>query len=176
MASQYHLYQHETRSFFTTVSFQSQLCCFKSIWYRCIKFDRKKVETPSFGIKYNSFRSFLMQESWYYFFLRLFWSSLIQLCSPFLLPLLFLWFFLSAIFLQLPIREACHVAVQRNHPSKHRLWKHALARQQAKGQGPTPVLEIVCIGIWIEMKFSFLILSSKEGGWLFFSRMTKKDF
>ena len=44
----------------------------------------------------------------------------------------------------MPIREACHVAVQRNHPSKHKLWKHAQARQQAKGQGSIPVLQIVC--------------------------------
>ncbi|XP_031375435.1 L-arabinokinase-like isoform X2 [Punica granatum] len=49
----------------------------------------------------------------------------------------------GSLVLQMPIREACHVAVQRNNPSKHRLWKHALARQQAKGQGPTPVLQIV---------------------------------
>ena len=46
--------------------------------------------------------------------------------------------------LQMPTREACHVAVQKSHPSKQRLWKHALARQNAKGQGPTPVLQIVC--------------------------------
>lgn len=52
----------------------------------------------------------------------------------------------GSLVLQMPIREACHVAVQRNHPSKHRLWKHALARQQARGQGPTPVLEIVSYG------------------------------
>ncbi|KAG2699808.1 hypothetical protein I3760_07G206200 [Carya illinoinensis] len=52
----------------------------------------------------------------------------------------------GSLVLQLPIREACHVAVQRNHPSKHRLWNHALARQQAKGQGLTPVLEIVSYG------------------------------
>lgn len=44
----------------------------------------------------------------------------------------------------MPIREACHVAVQRSHPSKHKLWRHAQARQQAKGQGPIPVLQIVC--------------------------------
>lgn len=44
----------------------------------------------------------------------------------------------------MPIREACHVAVQRNHPSKQKLWKHAQARQQAKGKGPIPVLQIVC--------------------------------
>ncbi|KAL4603331.1 hypothetical protein ACB092_10G116300 [Castanea dentata] len=52
----------------------------------------------------------------------------------------------GSLVLQLPIREACHVAVQMNHPSKHRLWKHAQARQQAKGQGSTPVLEIVSYG------------------------------
>ncbi|XP_031375434.1 L-arabinokinase-like isoform X1 [Punica granatum] len=52
----------------------------------------------------------------------------------------------GSLVLQMPIREACHVAVQRNNPSKHRLWKHALARQQAKGQGPTPVLQIVSYG------------------------------
>ncbi|KAK4782774.1 hypothetical protein SAY86_007148 [Trapa natans] len=52
----------------------------------------------------------------------------------------------GSLVLQMPIREACHVAVQRNDPYKHRLWKHALARQQAKGQGPTPVLQIVSYG------------------------------
>ncbi|KAK1323128.1 L-arabinokinase [Acorus calamus] len=52
----------------------------------------------------------------------------------------------GSLVLQMPIREACHVAVQRNHPSKHKLWKHALARQNAKGQGPTPVLQIVSYG------------------------------
>ncbi|XP_030551692.2 L-arabinokinase-like [Rhodamnia argentea] len=52
----------------------------------------------------------------------------------------------GSLVLQMPIREACHVAVQRNHPSRHRLWKHALARQQARGQGPTPVLQIVSYG------------------------------
>ncbi|KAL5974204.1 D-arabinose 1-dehydrogenase (NAD(P)(+)) [Asimina triloba] len=45
----------------------------------------------------------------------------------------------GSLVLQMPIREACHAAVQRNHPSKQRLWKHALARQQAKGRGPIPV-------------------------------------
>lgn len=45
--------------------------------------------------------------------------------------------------LQMPIREACHIAMQRNKPNKHRLWKHAQARQNAQGQGPTPVLQIV---------------------------------
>ncbi|KAG2691757.1 hypothetical protein I3760_08G021800 [Carya illinoinensis] len=52
----------------------------------------------------------------------------------------------GSLVLQMPIREACHVAAQRNHPSKHRLWKHALARQQAEGHGSTPVLEIVSYG------------------------------
>ncbi|GLT67520.1 hypothetical protein SLA2020_398210 [Shorea laevis] len=52
----------------------------------------------------------------------------------------------GSLVLQMPIREACHVAVQRIHPSKHRLWKHTLARQSAKGQGPMPVLQIVSYG------------------------------
>ncbi|KAG9449316.1 hypothetical protein H6P81_009281 [Aristolochia fimbriata] len=52
----------------------------------------------------------------------------------------------GSLVLQMPIREACHVAVQRNHPSKHKLWKHALARQQAKGLGPSPVVQIVSFG------------------------------
>lgn len=50
----------------------------------------------------------------------------------------------GSLVLQMPIREACHVAVQTNHPSKHKLWKHAEARQQAKGQGP--ILQIVSFG------------------------------
>ncbi|KAL8137180.1 hypothetical protein V2J09_003181 [Rumex salicifolius] len=52
----------------------------------------------------------------------------------------------GSLVLQMPIREACHVAVQMNYPSKQRLWKHAQARQQVKGQGPTPVLQIVSYG------------------------------
>lgn len=52
----------------------------------------------------------------------------------------------GSLVLQMPIREACHVAVQINHPSKQRLWKHTLARQHAKVQGPTPVLQIVSYG------------------------------
>ncbi|GAB2286398.1 D-arabinose 1-dehydrogenase (NAD(P)(+)) [Dionaea muscipula] len=52
----------------------------------------------------------------------------------------------GSLVLQMPIREACHVAVQKNHPSRQRLWKHALARQQDKGQGLTPVLQIVSYG------------------------------
>uniref|UniRef100_A0A5B7ACR5 Putative L-arabinokinase-like n=1 Tax=Davidia involucrata TaxID=16924 RepID=A0A5B7ACR5_DAVIN len=52
----------------------------------------------------------------------------------------------GSLVLQMPIREACHVAVQKIHPSKQRLWKHADARQHVEGQGPTPVLEIVSYG------------------------------
>ncbi|XP_075508427.1 L-arabinokinase-like isoform X1 [Primulina tabacum] len=52
----------------------------------------------------------------------------------------------GSLVLQMPIREACHVAVQKIHPTKQRLWKHAQARQDAKGQGPTPVLQIVSYG------------------------------
>ncbi|XP_071722454.1 L-arabinokinase-like [Rutidosis leptorrhynchoides] len=52
----------------------------------------------------------------------------------------------GSLVLQMPIKEACHVAVQRNNPSKHRLWKHAQARQQDKQQGPTAVLQIVSYG------------------------------
>ncbi|XWS17942.1 hypothetical protein CRYUN_Cryun33cG0111000 [Craigia yunnanensis] len=52
----------------------------------------------------------------------------------------------GSLVLQVPIREACHVAMQRNNPSIHRLWKHALARQNAKGQGPMPVLQILSYG------------------------------
>ncbi|XP_076907882.1 L-arabinokinase-like [Bidens hawaiensis] len=52
----------------------------------------------------------------------------------------------GSLVLQMPIREACHVAVQKIEPGKQRLWKHAQARQNAKGQGPTPVLQIVSYG------------------------------
>ncbi|TQD86798.1 hypothetical protein C1H46_027671 [Malus baccata] len=52
----------------------------------------------------------------------------------------------GSLVLQMPIKEACHVAIQRNHPSKHRLWKHVLARQQAEGRNPAPVLQIVSYG------------------------------
>ncbi|KAF3642306.1 L-arabinokinase [Capsicum annuum] len=41
---------------------------------------------------------------------------------------------------KMPTRESCHVAIQRNHPSKHKLWKHAQARQPK--EGPTAVLQI----------------------------------
>ncbi|THU57600.1 hypothetical protein C4D60_Mb03t05220 [Musa balbisiana] len=52
----------------------------------------------------------------------------------------------GSLVLQMPIREACHVAVQKNHPSKQKLWKHAQARQQAKAHGAIPVLQIVSFG------------------------------
>ncbi|KAH9305866.1 hypothetical protein KI387_010270 [Taxus chinensis] len=52
----------------------------------------------------------------------------------------------GSLVLQMPIREACHVAVQRSHPSKQRLWKHALARQHARGEGFCPVVQIVSYG------------------------------
>ncbi|KAJ6809851.1 L-arabinokinase isoform X1 [Iris pallida] len=45
----------------------------------------------------------------------------------------------------MPIREACHVVVQRNHPSKHNLWKHVQAQQQAKGLGPISALQIILV-------------------------------
>ncbi|GER39757.1 galactokinase [Striga asiatica] len=52
----------------------------------------------------------------------------------------------GSLVLQMPTREACHVAVQNIHPTKQRLWKHAQARQNAKGKGLTPVLQIVSYG------------------------------
>ncbi|KAF7817170.1 hypothetical protein G2W53_031139 [Senna tora] len=52
----------------------------------------------------------------------------------------------GSLVLQMPIREACHVALQRIHPSKHRLWKHAQARQNDRGDKPTAVLQIVSFG------------------------------
>ncbi|KAF9617864.1 hypothetical protein IFM89_039083 [Coptis chinensis] len=50
----------------------------------------------------------------------------------------------GSLVLQLPIREACHVAVQRIHPSKQTLWKHAQARHHEREC--TPILEIVSYG------------------------------
>ncbi|XP_016515523.2 L-arabinokinase isoform X1 [Nicotiana tabacum] len=50
----------------------------------------------------------------------------------------------GSLVLQMPTREACHVAIQRNHPSKQKLWKHAKARQPE--EGPTGVLQIVSFG------------------------------
>ncbi|XP_031382671.1 L-arabinokinase-like isoform X2 [Punica granatum] len=52
----------------------------------------------------------------------------------------------GSLVLQMPIREACHVAIQISHPSKHKLWKHAQARQEINGGTPTPVLQIVSFG------------------------------
>ncbi|RDY10485.1 L-arabinokinase [Mucuna pruriens] len=54
----------------------------------------------------------------------------------------------GSLVLQMPIKEACHVALQRIHPSKHRLWKHAEARQndKRKDSNPTAVLQIVSYG------------------------------
>ncbi|CAK9216976.1 unnamed protein product [Sphagnum jensenii] len=52
----------------------------------------------------------------------------------------------GSLVLQLPIKEACHVAVQRSPPGKQRLWKHTMARQMATGQGLTPVVCIVSFG------------------------------
>ncbi|XP_026458266.1 L-arabinokinase-like [Papaver somniferum] len=52
----------------------------------------------------------------------------------------------GSMVLQMPIREACHVAVQRTHPTKQKIWKHAQARQLAKGQEITPILQIVSYG------------------------------
>ncbi|XP_078169582.1 L-arabinokinase-like isoform X2 [Carex rostrata] len=52
----------------------------------------------------------------------------------------------GSLVLQMPIKEACHVAVQRNHPSKHKLWKHTQARHLEKGHDHIPVLQIVSFG------------------------------
>ncbi|KAG8058091.1 hypothetical protein GUJ93_ZPchr0002g24544 [Zizania palustris] len=51
----------------------------------------------------------------------------------------------GSLVLQMPIREACHVAVQRSSPSKQNLWKHTQARQLANG-GAVPLLQIVSFG------------------------------
>lgn len=49
----------------------------------------------------------------------------------------------GSLVLQMPIKEGCHVAVQRNHPSKQKLWKHTQARQKGVS---APVIEIVSFG------------------------------
>ncbi|XP_006401380.2 L-arabinokinase [Eutrema salsugineum] len=49
----------------------------------------------------------------------------------------------GSLVLLMPTREACHAAVQRNHPSKQKLWKHAEARHHSRD---TPILEIVSFG------------------------------
>ncbi|TVU07715.1 hypothetical protein EJB05_41081 [Eragrostis curvula] len=51
----------------------------------------------------------------------------------------------GSLVLQMPLREACHVAVQRNHPSKQKLWKHTQARQ-LENAGLAPVVQIVSFG------------------------------
>uniref|UniRef100_A0A0D9VC48 GHMP kinase N-terminal domain-containing protein n=1 Tax=Leersia perrieri TaxID=77586 RepID=A0A0D9VC48_9ORYZ len=51
----------------------------------------------------------------------------------------------GSLVLQMPIREACHVAVQRSNPIKQKLWKHTQARQLANG-GAVPLLQIVSFG------------------------------
>ncbi|KAJ1260746.1 hypothetical protein BS78_10G255900 [Paspalum vaginatum] len=51
----------------------------------------------------------------------------------------------GSLVLQMPLREACHVAVQRNHPSKQKIWKHTQARQ-LENTGLVPVVQIVSFG------------------------------
>ncbi|KAL6873876.1 hypothetical protein ACP4OV_013958 [Aristida adscensionis] len=51
----------------------------------------------------------------------------------------------GSLVLQMPLRKACHVAVQRNHPSKQKLWKHTQARQ-LENAGLVPVVQIVSFG------------------------------
>ncbi|KAK3131212.1 hypothetical protein QOZ80_6BG0503530 [Eleusine coracana subsp. coracana] len=51
----------------------------------------------------------------------------------------------GSLVLQMPLREACHVAIQRNHPSKQKLWKHTQARQ-LENAGLVPVVQIVSFG------------------------------
>ncbi|KAK9138193.1 hypothetical protein Sjap_008787 [Stephania japonica] len=65
----------------------------------------------------------------------------------------------GSLVLQLPIREACHVAVQRTNPSRQKLWKHAQAWQTAEGQQPTPVLQITPRVGWLHTKH-FLFFES----------------
>jgi L-arabinokinase len=51
----------------------------------------------------------------------------------------------GSLVLQMPIREACHVAIQRSNPMKQKLWKHTQARQLANGRA-VPLLQIVSFG------------------------------
>ncbi|OQU77002.1 hypothetical protein SORBI_3010G253200 [Sorghum bicolor] len=51
----------------------------------------------------------------------------------------------GSLVLQMPLREACHVAVQRSHPSKQKLWEHTKARQ-LENAGLVPVVQIVSFG------------------------------
>lgn len=48
----------------------------------------------------------------------------------------------GSLVLQLPTRLACHVALQAQPVTGHRLWRHMLARQ---GGSPHPVLRIVSL-------------------------------
>ena len=43
----------------------------------------------------------------------------------------------------MPIKEACHVAVQRSSPFKQQMWKHVRERQLENGGVVKPVLRIV---------------------------------
>ncbi|KAH7432132.1 hypothetical protein KP509_07G009700 [Ceratopteris richardii] len=49
----------------------------------------------------------------------------------------------GSLVLQMPIGEACHVAVQLSQPGRQPLWKHAIAR---KGSDAGPVVQIVSLG------------------------------
>ncbi|CAM6123101.1 unnamed protein product [Calypogeia fissa] len=51
----------------------------------------------------------------------------------------------GGLVLQMPIREACHVAVQRQPPGKQRLWKHMIARHPVEGRFK-PAVRIVSFG------------------------------
>ncbi|PHT42665.1 L-arabinokinase [Capsicum baccatum] len=66
----------------------------------------------------------------------------------------------GSLVLQMPTRESCHVAIQRNHPSKHKLWKHAQARQPK--EGPAAVLQIVFFSIlsWLLHSRCFIFPTS----------------
>ncbi|KAJ7521489.1 hypothetical protein O6H91_19G056700 [Diphasiastrum complanatum] len=49
----------------------------------------------------------------------------------------------GSLVLQMPIREACHVAVQRSPPCKQRLWRHVQARHLAKKDCELSAVQIV---------------------------------
>nr|GEW85270.1 DnaJ homolog subfamily C member 2-like [Tanacetum cinerariifolium] len=59
----------------------------------------------------------------------------------------------------MPIREACHVDVQRIYPGKRRPRKHAQAQQHAKGQGPTPFSLVVPEGKGVSSSASVEVAS-----------------
>lgn len=86
-------------------------------------------------------RIYIWRETFQHLFLKLLLYIIVQWN-------VFSFFLRLPLPLQMPIREACHVALQKNHPSKHRLWKHVQARQDSSVQGQTPVLQIVCIFFW----------------------------